>query len=240
MSHRHCCPIGATMITFIDHFTSSGLSLLVFLSPSHSKTYFLWTLLFCPSSQPLTERCYSFSLQKGNYRKREVKKIKTTASNLRVKESGGSSKLLSGSINSWRKTNEWRKIPNACGSIGLLHALLNLPERGPDALSPDSKLLQFKAESLPLTGTLFIVRASWKVFDIFPLMQVSKGQSSWTKPPSSLRLTQVPLIQGSLSSPLTLMLTSTSLLLLKVSTRRGECASCIVICALHGWLSCND
>ncbi|EAL23515.1 hypothetical protein CNBA1620 [Cryptococcus deneoformans B-3501A] len=43
-------------------------------------------------------------------------------------------------------------IPNACGSIGLLHSLLNLPERGPDALSPDSKLAQFKAESLPLTG----------------------------------------------------------------------------------------
>ncbi|ODN79794.1 hypothetical protein L202_03697 [Cryptococcus amylolentus CBS 6039] len=43
-------------------------------------------------------------------------------------------------------------IGNACGSIGLLHALLNLPEQGPDAVDPSSKLAEFKAESLPLTG----------------------------------------------------------------------------------------
>ncbi|WVQ82384.1 hypothetical protein IAT38_004512 [Cryptococcus sp. DSM 104549] len=55
----------------------------------------------------------------------------------------------------WEGEGIWwikQTIPNACGSIGLLHALLNLPERGPDALSPDSKLAQFKAESIPLTG----------------------------------------------------------------------------------------
>lgn len=45
------------------------------------------------------------------------------------------------------------KIGNACGSIGLLHALLNLPEKGPYALAPDSDLLQFKAETLPLART---------------------------------------------------------------------------------------
>ncbi|WVQ72587.1 hypothetical protein IAR50_002145 [Cryptococcus sp. DSM 104548] len=43
-------------------------------------------------------------------------------------------------------------IGNACGSIGLLHALLNLPQEGPDAIDPSSKLAQFKAESLPLSG----------------------------------------------------------------------------------------
>ncbi|KLT40789.1 cysteine proteinase [Cutaneotrichosporon oleaginosum] len=40
-----------------------------------------------------------------------------------------------------------QQIPNACGSIGLLHALLNLPESD---LEKDSKLLQFKKASLPL------------------------------------------------------------------------------------------
>ncbi|BEI81329.1 hypothetical protein CcaverHIS002_0204890 [Cutaneotrichosporon cavernicola] len=40
-----------------------------------------------------------------------------------------------------------QQIPNACGSIGLLHALLNLPEGD---LEKGSKLLQFKAASLPL------------------------------------------------------------------------------------------
>lgn len=77
------------------------------------------------------------------------------AISIRVKESGGSSKLLSTCFSHCWMTNELWKIPNACGSIGLLHSLLNLPERGPDALNPDSKLAQFKAESLPLSGTLF-------------------------------------------------------------------------------------
>lgn len=86
---------------------------------------------------------------------RDVRKIKMMAISLMVKESGGSSKLLSTCFSRCRMTNERWKIPNACGSIGLLHSLLNLPERGPDALNPDSKLAQFKAESLPLSGTLF-------------------------------------------------------------------------------------
>lgn len=43
-----------------------------------------------------------------------------------------------------------RQISNACGSIGLLHALLNLPDTGAYALSPDSNLKKFKAETLPL------------------------------------------------------------------------------------------
>lgn len=41
-------------------------------------------------------------------------------------------------------------IGNACGSIGLLHALLNLPSDGPYALTPDSHLVKFKQSSLPL------------------------------------------------------------------------------------------
>ncbi|KAL7421593.1 ubiquitinyl hydrolase 1 [Cryptotrichosporon argae] len=56
---------------------------------------------------------------------------------------------------SWDGQDVWwikQTIPNACGSIGLLHALLNLPSTGAYALRPDSPLLQFKAESLPLTG----------------------------------------------------------------------------------------
>lgn len=44
------------------------------------------------------------------------------------------------------------QISNACGSIGLLHALLNLPDTGAYALEADSPLKQFKAESLPLDG----------------------------------------------------------------------------------------
>ncbi|WVN88234.1 uncharacterized protein L203_103435 [Cryptococcus depauperatus CBS 7841] len=36
-------------------------------------------------------------------------------------------------------------IPNACGSIGLLHALLNLPEGDATSLTPGSELAQFKA-----------------------------------------------------------------------------------------------
>ncbi|WRT66368.1 uncharacterized protein IL334_003323 [Kwoniella shivajii] len=59
---------------------------------------------------------------------------------------------------SWKGQEEgegvwWIKqtIPNACGSIGLLHALLNLPSSGPDASNPDSQLMKFKKESLPLS-----------------------------------------------------------------------------------------
>ncbi|KAK4684671.1 ubiquitin carboxyl-terminal hydrolase L3, partial [Tremellales sp. Uapishka_1] len=54
----------------------------------------------------------------------------------------------------WRGQSVWwikQTIPNACGSIGLLHALLNLPNSGPYALEPDSNLLKFKAQSLPLS-----------------------------------------------------------------------------------------
>ncbi|RSH80913.1 ubiquitinyl hydrolase 1 [Apiotrichum porosum] len=46
--------------------------------------------------------------------------------------------------------NVWwikQTISNACGSIGLLHTLLNLPE---GSLKPDSPLVKFKAETLPL------------------------------------------------------------------------------------------
>ncbi|WWD17303.1 hypothetical protein CI109_101743 [Kwoniella shandongensis] len=53
----------------------------------------------------------------------------------------------------WKGDGVWwikQTIPNACGSIGLLHALLNLPERGPDALGPDSQLNKFKASTIPL------------------------------------------------------------------------------------------
>ncbi|WOO85633.1 Ubiquitin carboxyl-terminal hydrolase isozyme L3 [Vanrija pseudolonga] len=45
----------------------------------------------------------------------------------------------------WDGKDVWwikQTIPNACGSIGLLHALLNLPE---GALTPGSQLLKFKA-----------------------------------------------------------------------------------------------
>lgn len=42
------------------------------------------------------------------------------------------------------------QIPNACGSIGLLHALLNLPAEGEFALKADSPLMKFKKESLKL------------------------------------------------------------------------------------------
>ncbi|GFZ43898.1 hypothetical protein JCM24511_01618 [Saitozyma sp. JCM 24511] len=55
----------------------------------------------------------------------------------------------------WDGEGVWwikQTIPNACGSIGLLHALLNLPSDGPYALKADSSLLKFKAASLPLTG----------------------------------------------------------------------------------------
>ncbi|OCF36844.1 ubiquitin carboxyl-terminal hydrolase L3 [Kwoniella heveanensis BCC8398] len=54
----------------------------------------------------------------------------------------------------WKGDGVWyikQTIPNACGSIGLLHALLNLPEQSPDALAPDSHLAKFKAESLSKT-----------------------------------------------------------------------------------------
>ncbi|WWC89359.1 uncharacterized protein L201_004281 [Kwoniella dendrophila CBS 6074] len=54
----------------------------------------------------------------------------------------------------WNGEGVWwikQTIPNACGSIGLLHALLNLPEKGPDALGPDSQLMKFKSASLPLS-----------------------------------------------------------------------------------------
>ncbi|ORX36618.1 peptidase C12, ubiquitin carboxyl-terminal hydrolase [Kockovaella imperatae] len=42
-------------------------------------------------------------------------------------------------------------IPNACGSIGLLHALLNLPSSGEYALKQDSPLIHFKTASVPLS-----------------------------------------------------------------------------------------
>jgi ubiquitin carboxyl-terminal hydrolase L3 len=44
------------------------------------------------------------------------------------------------------------QISNACGSIGLLHALLNLPDSGAYGLEADSPLKQFKAETMPLPG----------------------------------------------------------------------------------------
>ncbi|WWC70192.1 uncharacterized protein I206_104142 [Kwoniella pini CBS 10737] len=54
----------------------------------------------------------------------------------------------------WKGESVWwikQTIPNACGSIGLLHALLNLPEKGQDALDPNSQLMKFKSASLPLS-----------------------------------------------------------------------------------------
>lgn len=42
------------------------------------------------------------------------------------------------------------QIGNACGSIGLLHALLNLPPSGPYALVSDSPLSKFRADTLAL------------------------------------------------------------------------------------------
>ncbi|RXK38291.1 ubiquitin carboxyl-terminal hydrolase L3 [Tremella mesenterica] len=54
----------------------------------------------------------------------------------------------------WDGSGVWwikQTIPNACGSIGLLHALLNLPSEGAYALTPDSPLLRFKEASLPLS-----------------------------------------------------------------------------------------
>lgn len=54
----------------------------------------------------------------------------------------------SGEAGSWNKRKGLTtQISNACGSIGLLHALLNLPE---GSLEPNSKLLQFKAQSKDL------------------------------------------------------------------------------------------
>lgn len=45
---------------------------------------------------------------------------------------------------------------NVCGSIGLLHALMNLPEEGQYALKKDSPLVQFKKASLPLDSTCIL------------------------------------------------------------------------------------
>ncbi|ORY33958.1 peptidase C12, ubiquitin carboxyl-terminal hydrolase [Naematelia encephala] len=53
----------------------------------------------------------------------------------------------------WDGKGVWwikQTIPNACGSIGLLHALLNLPDSGPYALKADSPLVKFKQASIPL------------------------------------------------------------------------------------------
>ncbi|WVO16295.1 hypothetical protein L204_103970 [Cryptococcus depauperatus] len=47
------------------------------------------------------------------------------------------------------------QIPNACGSIGLLHALLNLPEGDTTSLTPGSELAQFKAMSLSMSEATF-------------------------------------------------------------------------------------
>lgn len=44
------------------------------------------------------------------------------------------------------------QIGNACGSIGLLHSLLNLPSSGPHSLTESSPLASFKSSTLPLTG----------------------------------------------------------------------------------------
>jgi hypothetical protein len=67
------------------------------------------------------------------------------------------------------------QIGNACGSIGLLHSLLNLPS---NLLSPDSPLTTFKSQSLPLTP---LSRA--QLLDTSPFFEqahnssVSSGQS---------------------------------------------------------------
>nr|ODN97700.1 ubiquitin carboxyl-terminal hydrolase L3 [Cryptococcus depauperatus CBS 7855] len=55
----------------------------------------------------------------------------------------------------WKGEGLWwikQTIPNACGSIGLLHALLNLPEGDTTSLTPGSELAQFKAMSLSMSG----------------------------------------------------------------------------------------
>nr|ODN88356.1 ubiquitin carboxyl-terminal hydrolase L3 [Cryptococcus depauperatus CBS 7841] len=55
----------------------------------------------------------------------------------------------------WKGEGLWwikQTIPNACGSIGLLHALLNLPEGDATSLTPGSELAQFKAMSLSMSG----------------------------------------------------------------------------------------
>ncbi|WVR07037.1 hypothetical protein IAU60_004076 [Kwoniella sp. DSM 27419] len=54
----------------------------------------------------------------------------------------------------WKGQGVWyirQTIPNACGSIGLLHSLLNLPEQSQDSLSPDSQLAKFKAACTALS-----------------------------------------------------------------------------------------
>lgn len=62
---------------------------------------------------------------------------------------------VSAGMRDWKRVKAFRtcelltalQISNACGSIGLLHALLNLPE---GSLTPGSKLVQFKAQSKDL------------------------------------------------------------------------------------------
>ena len=69
---------------------------------------------------------------------------------------GGSSKrsVVQHEIARWNLRG--KQIGNACGSIGLLHALLNLPSDGPYALKPDSHLVKFKQTSLPLGRELVL------------------------------------------------------------------------------------
>ncbi|WWC94181.1 hypothetical protein V866_001020 [Kwoniella sp. B9012] len=87
----------------------------------------------------------------------------------------------------WKGEGVWwikQTIPNACGSIGLLHALLNLPEKGPDALNPDSQLMKFKSASLPLSA---LDRAKLlDESDFFTQAHTSASQSGQSSIPDDL------------------------------------------------------
>ncbi|KAH8088235.1 hypothetical protein HD553DRAFT_348742 [Filobasidium floriforme] len=61
---------------------------------------------------------------------------------------------------------------NACGSIGLLHSLLNLPPSTTTSISPDSPLSTFKLQSLPLSP---LARA--KLLDETPFFETAHQNS---------------------------------------------------------------
>ncbi|CAD6564744.1 MAG: ubiquitinyl hydrolase 1 [Tremellales sp. Tagirdzhanova-0007] len=87
----------------------------------------------------------------------------------------------------WEGEGVWwikQTISNACGSIGLLHALLNLPSSGPYALAPNSALMNFKAASLPLSA---IDRAALlEKADFFENAHTSAAQSGQSAIPDDL------------------------------------------------------
>jgi hypothetical protein len=120
------------------------------------------------------------------------------------------------------------QISNACGSIGLLHTLLNLPDDGPHALNTDSPLRKFKAQSLPLSRKFTV--CSTDVANMLLTIQHWTEQSCWTRRISSKRPILLRLKVDNLRYPLTWTSTRT----LSPSSRRqmirGKLSSMIVDC----------